>query len=104
MKHFWIVDQNSNQDTNDTNDINDTDTNDQITNGSYWSDGTFRKIYIKLNPDHIYESSNKKDWKLVNSNYVFYQSDVDKAILIVYVMTWSLAFYKMVIFDMSVLF
>lgn len=123
MEHFWVISQNRDEirrqeEENGKNSKDNETTNKNlcestIYDGTYWSNNIHHRVFIKIdqNPDEqndqnpekpdeptdktYYGSYDQEKWELIESNHVFYQSDIESTIIIIFSLLWLITIVRL---------
>ncbi len=87
MKRFWVIDHTKSLSSS----------GNYVYRGKYWTDKYQKPVYIKIENGLYYSSFDRETWIRIDRENVFYKSDLDRTVMIIFVVLWQITMIRLIL-------
>ncbi len=86
MKRFWVIEHTKSL----------IPPENFVYRGNYWIDNHQKPVCIKIENGLYYSSFDRETWIRIDRKNVFYKSDLDKMIIVIFVVLWQITMIRLI--------
>ena len=89
MKRFWVIEHTKSLSSS----------GNYVYEGKYWIDNHQKPVCIKIENGLYYSSFDRETWIRIDRKNVFYKSDLDMTVMIIFVILWQITMIRLTMFS-----